>query len=610
MARHINADMQYATWFAELNWMSYEGRSVTRWGSADNQDSGSVHQPSSLRLAYNPSQNVTTSIWHLMMRKFRAVMGYRAIVLRAHFWFRHGTSAGSQSFNMQCHRFLKAAGYPEFDDCGMIYRDQSEGLRWFAEAYGAQIGEDLSSLPIATVTWVNDRNAGQFFDDPLDLTDYFATQLLEAEDLYFELWQNNTNEDLFLGTSVLTERPKFEVFFVYPVEMFPESATESGKIDYSRLLDTDNEPISLGAYQTGQTGAGHLFFLANFSRETLAHIEVWDDYPEWTTPVAGGGNGGSGDLAYVEVFESCVSQRWEIKFSNATDFEVKATLFLDNLESLHSQYDADPDWTHDTATDWTSPDGSVTLPAAAWSGTPQADDVFVFFTRGQTTPSSWPADSNDQVQITQDDGGSPDAAGWRPINGRRTESTGSVTIDAATKTINVKRIVPTDWPVGTPVYIANADDIDEGTIKSVTATTVEIENLSVSGNSYAAGAIVATTLPIRSLAAAKWAELTDDSGVFQANAKRLYIAGADTYGFTGGATVFVQSNAVPDNYELGVINLITSTYVELQADMVNDYEPGSMVIQRETGEAKFWLRVVADPAAAEGLREFRLNVIA
>jgi len=611
MARTIVADMKYSTWYSELDWMRYDSRSVTRWGSPDNFDGGDAYRPDDLRLDYNPSQGVMTSIWHLLMRKFRAVMGYRAIVLRAHFWFRYGdTSPGSTSFNMQCHKFLKAAGYPELDDCGAVYRDESEGLKWFSDAYAAQLGQDLSSLPIATVTWVNDRNRGDFFDDALDLTDYFATQLLESDDLFFELFQNNTSADLFLGTSVLVERPLFEVAFVYPVEMYPESVTESGKIDFSRLLNTDNEPISLGAYQQGQTGAAQLFFLANFSREVLAHVEVWDDHPEWTDPAADAGNGGSGDLGYIDVFEDCVSQRWEVKFTSATDYEVKATSYLDNIESLHPQYDADPSWEGDTSTDWTSPDGSAQIPAAAWSGTPQAGDIFVFFTRGQTTDSSWAADSNDQVEITKDSGGSPDSSAWRPINGRRTLSTSSVTIDGATKTVDVKRIVTADWPAGTPVFLANANTIDEGTIQSVTTTSITIENLSITSNVYAAGAIVATTLPIRSLPAAKWAELTAASGVSQANKRRLYIADASTYGFTGGATIYVQSNDNPENYESGIIDTITSTYIELTTDMINDYEVSSMVIQRESGEAKFWLRVVADPTTQEELKEFRLNVIA
>jgi hypothetical protein len=562
-----------------------------------------------MRLTYQPSQGVYEIAMSYLMRKFRAEMGFRAIVLRAYWYFRYGGSdGGSGAFDFRCYSFLKDAGYPELDDCHIQYRDISATIPWGLGGFSPQYGMDITSSPIAKITAdQNGLNNGDLFD-PLDITEYFAKQLLENDDLWLSLFQVTSSSTLWIGSSTLVERPKLIVDYLFPVEMYPEHPTESGYIDLSRLLNTDNEPISLGAYQKGETGAAHLFFVKNFSRSAIAHLEVWDDFPEWTQPEADSGNGGSGVLGYVEPFEACVSQRWEVKFSSSSAFEIKAEAYLDNIESLHPQYDADSDWLGTTASDFDSVDGSLRIPSAAWSGTPSAGDIFVFYTRGQTTNPAWPSDSNDQVEIAEDDGGSPGT--WRPINGQRTILTTADSVDAATITIAVKRIDVNAWPLGDPVFIADSNNIDIGEIQSVTPYSITIENLTITNNNYGIGAIVATTLPIRSLAASPWAQTTADSGASEADPRKIYIANADTYGFSGGANVYLQSNDVPDNYENLIIANITSTYIEVTTDLENDYEVGSVLVERETGEKKFYLRVNSDLATDEELKQFRLNIIA
>lgn len=605
MARSIIADTDYQTWLDEWDWRDWTARSTTRWGSGNNYDGGDTFESGDLRLTYNPGQGVDECAFHLMMRRFRAVMGFRALVLSARWRIKKG-STGTGIFDTRVHEFLKP--FPDIaGGCGVVYKDTSESLRWYLDGYCPQYGFDISTNPVAQASLDQGAvNQNDFFNEYFELRDYFARQLLNNEDLWLDVFQISSSSTLWFGTSALQERMSLDVYYLFPVEMYPEAAV-GGVPDFSRLLNIDNEPISLGAYKQGETGTPQRFFLKNFSRQTLSHVEVWDDYPEWTVPAADADNGGSGALAYVEPFESCVSQRWEIKFTSATDFEIKATSYLDNIESLHPQYDADSDWEGDTSTDFTSPDGSIKIPAAAWSGTPSTDDLFVFYTRGNTTDNTWPADSNDQVEMCDDDAGTP-SGDWRPITAQRTILTAGVTIDATTKTFTVKRIDTTKWPVGGEVQISNASTIDQGNIQSVTATTIVVENLSITNNVYAADDLVATTLPFRGLAAATWGELAAASGASETNPDRIYIDDALTLGFTDGQDIFIQSNATPTLYETKTIDTVYSNYILLTEDLANDYAVGDICLEYGSGEAAFWLRVVASSTSDEELKEFRLNV--
>lgn len=611
MARLITADMEYTVWFDEFDWHEYYGRSSTRWGSANNNDGGDTYQQSDVRLAYNPGQAVYCVAMHYLMRRFRAEMGFRAHVLQALWSFKQGTTPGSAVLDHRLHSFYKSAGYPDLGDITPVYRDESGSLKWFSDAYFPQYGQDISGAAVAQAYFDLATLAGNYFD-AFDITDYFSEQLLTNEDLWLELFQVTSSTSAFVGTSVLGERPKIEVSYFFPLEMFPEAAV-GGVADLARLLNTDNQPIDLGALQAGETGSPVQLHLVNFSGAAIVHAEIWDDFPQWSPPAAAAGNGGDKALAYISVFEACTSQRWEVKFLTATTFEVKATAYLNELESLHPQYDADGDWQGAVGGDWSDPDGNVTIPTAAWSGTAVADDLITFRTRGNTTNATWPADSNDQVEMTPDDSGSPgnpDNALWRPITGQRTVATAGVTIDAATKTVTVQRIDTSKWPVGTEVFIADRNNIDRGTVKSVGATSVEIEGMAVTSNVYAAGAQVATTLALRDIPAAKWAQLTAASGASEPNADRLYIDNAATYGFAGSQTVFVQSLLDPEGtYEEALVDTVQTDYLDLDTDLVNDYVAGAMVIERGSGEVLFHIRPNTDVGTIEQLKQFRLNIL-
>jgi hypothetical protein len=606
MARHLDCDCKYSVWNSQWDWAKISGRSTTKWGSATNMNGTTVYNSSDNRLGYSPSAGeVDEMACKFLMAKVRAVLGYRAIILTAPFRMVQVGASGSSTCTMRVAKFLKP--YPDINQISYLYKDVGSVTPWFNSGYAAQFGHDISSTPIATALY--DKSIAQYtYYPPIDIKTYLQEQLLRNDDLWLSIWQQDTATFFFVSGPNHASYPwDLDIYYLFPIEMFP--ALGDGTIDLTRLLNVDNEPLDLGAYQRLQTGAAVKFMLKNFSSATIAHVEVWDDHPQWSDPQPDAANTGSGDLAYASVYEACCSQRWEVKFSSASAFEVKATAYLDNVTSLHPAYDATPAWQGTTGGDWSDPSGNVTIPSAAWSGTPATNDLFVFYTRGQTTDAAWPEDSNDQVEICSDNGGAP-LADWRPVNGRRTESTSSVTIDATTKTVNVQRIVTADWPIGGEVFVANQDTINPGTIKSVTATTVEIENLTADSNVYAAGAIVATTLPLRDIAASQWGQLSADSGPGQTYKDRVYVANADQIFTATGVPVFVQSVMDPDTSEAAMILAVTGTYIQLTGDLTNNYEAGDMVARTGQGEAAFWLRVVASGSTDEELKEFRLNVIA
>jgi hypothetical protein len=606
--RRLYADFEYASWYATFDWTALGGRSITRWGSPNDAALTASYRTSGAQLMYNPSSaEVRSLLTKILMAPYRAVLGSRAIILSA-LWQMWRTTAGVGTLNLKLHSMIEP--FPDLSDCTFVYKDATGPVTWFNGGYAPQWGQDVTSAPDA-IQALDTTPAQPALDLELEIKDYFAQQLLENADLWFELFQTSHATGIVLGTSTASRRPKLDIRYLFPVEMYPADEI-TGNIDLSRMLNVDNQPINLGALRQGQTGPAHKFFLKNFSRQVLDLVELWDDFPEWSVPAADSGNTGSGVLGYVTPAEACVSQRWEVKFSSATEYEVKATSYLDNIESLHPSYDSDSAWEGLTSGSWTDPDGNITLPSAAWSGTPAANDLFVFYTKGNTTLNLWPADSNDQVEMADDVAGSPGT--WRPINAQRTLLSAGVTIDAATKTVSVKRIDTTKWPVGDPIFLwssANAT-IDAGTIKTVTATTIEIENLAVTSNVYAANDLVATTLPFTSLGATAWGQLATDCGVSQTYKDRLYVAYPEDCGFQDSDSVYVQNMNDGTIYEEAVVSAVVTGangYLDLTADLVNDYVEGSLVVVVGSGEKAFHLRVVAGPTSNEERKTFRLNVI-
>ena len=551
------------------------------------------------------------SMIKIALTNLRAQIGHAPVLFRAllRLWGAGPTSA--PSLVSGAYRLMTQ---PDWGDSSIRYRDVSAVLPWTGAAYSPLPGVDIAKVPFATLTTPARAGADTTYGDYLDLTDELASALLGARDLTFLLSKYPRTADGSVATNywywdVGGRRPHLDYIYQLPVEAF--SALPDGTIDLATPLDSrdnlDEFRRFIGWVQRGETGTAVKAFVKNLSGRSIPHLEIFDDHPEWSDPVQVAGTG-TGSLGYVTLADAAVSQQYYIKFTSSTAYQVKGIAWRNNPTSLNPTYGT-TGWDGATTGDFTAPSGGLTIPSAAWGAGTLVNDEFELSILGNTTDAAWPADANDQVEIANDNGSNaPDAATWRPINGQRTKSTASVTINATTKTISVRRIETAKWVVGCKAFIADQTNINTGIIDSVTATTVVISGLTANSNVYAANAYVGTTLPIRTLGAAVFTQSTAAAGVSQTVKNRIYVE--DVTGFVQGDIVFVQDI---DNPEIGAGATIAtggvgSTYLDFNANMTVDFGVGAVVFKSGSGEAAFWLRPVATLSTIEQRKDFRLNV--
>ena len=353
------------------------------------------------------------------------------------------------------------------------------------------------------------------------------------------------------------------------------------------------------------------FFLANLGKRTLPHVEVWDDSPEWTKPVAGTGNAGTAALAYVVCSESAaVSQKLTIKFTSPTAYQVQSLAYRDNGTDLHATFANDVGWNGTVGADLVLGLGGVTIPAAAWSGTAVANDTIIVYITGQSTDyANWPADSNAQVDMAKDSAGAPDATTWRNIKMPRTTLDAGFTVNSTgTLTLTTLQIAPANYPAGRRIAVANATTVDYGTVQAgATATSIPIQFDSATNNVYAVGAKVTCALVARSLGTKLWALSTGAAGAGQSNAAVIPLTGAQTKGFTAASTIVIQDVATGVQEEATIAS-VSDTQITCSALLANAYGSGAFVVQAGAGEVAFWNRIDALPSTVEELKRYRLNV--
>lgn len=580
-------------------------------------------------------------------------------------------------------------------DTNSRYRDVSATETWYEDTYSPYPSQDRASSPAFesdNLTWTTSERA------LWDVTDLVTLALRDNISCKWMLWpKGNQYYAIDWKPSDTSRRPTLEFYYLYPIEFYEDSG---GVLNYAATIQEEEDGhYYIGAVERGQTGSAVKCWIRNYSGETQ-HVELFDDHPEWTTPYQSSGTG-TGQLDYVTLADNAVSQKYEPVFYSATQYEVRATAYRDNATSLHPTINADASWRGSVSSDFTAPSGGLTIPAAAWQPGTVLDDEFDIGVRGNTTDSSWPADSNDQVEMTYDNAGSADASGWRPVLGRRELSTNTVAVDSTSKFFPVRHLATADWPVGVPCFIQSQDYIDEGVITSaqvralgsdtftgsgtddlvaptgnyngnanrtyrlqidangtpdtfswsrdgstswvatgvdVQSTSFELEDgifiywsattghtigdywtfdadtwgvtvgsLSAGSNSYAAGSVVGTTLPLRSVTAAVYSQVSAPSGVSETPSSRIYLD--DTTGFTAGDDLFIQQTGNPDVYEYVTIDTsgVHTGYVDLTTSLTNDYDDGDFCTKTDAGERAFWVRPVAGIATVEELKRLRIN---
>lgn len=588
--------------------------------------------------------------------------------------------------------------YSSWDDSdtNSRYKDVSALTTWYEDTYGPYPGQDRESAPSYQGPSNESCNSGERWEQ--DITSIVERALRDNTPIEFMLWPTNNagGRAIYWKETDTTRNPRLYFFYLYPIEFYEDVG---GSIDYSSAIqEAEDGHYYIGAVERGQTGSATKGWIRNYSG-AAQHVELFDDHPEFSVPVQRVGTG-TGLLDFVTLAEAAVSQKYTVVFYSSTQYEIKAEAYRDNAVSLHPQIDADATWRGTVGSNFTAPSGGLTIPSAAWQPGTLLNDEFEIGVRGNTTDVTWPADSNDQVEITQDDGGVADAAEWRPITGRREMSTNTVVVDATSKFFPVRHLLTGEWPIGNRCFIMDVNNIDEGTITGAQERLLDTtpaftgtgdDDLTPSGNyngnenrtyrvqidaegspdtfswsrdgtttweatgvaivdgqlledgvylnwggldnhttgdywlfdadtwgitvgsltsgahSYAAGATVATTLPIRSLSAAVFANVSAPSGASETPASRLYLD--DTTGFTQGDIVFVQQVANQGIYESRTIATggVQSTYLDLTAALTNDYDSGDFCTKQGSGEAAFWMRPVATVSTVEELKRLRAN---
>lgn len=611
---------QQADFFARMG----AGRSIIIDKNSLNAIDSAASDPDKLDVR-NP-QTVTDSIFRSFVKiallKVRASVGHSPMVVRARLVLyddsNQSQDESAAAWTPALFRILTAR-LPDWADCNTRYRDISASLGWGDDAsiWAPVPGQDHHPVPFATITIPTTATmaaAWWYFD----VTNELKEKLASGEDLTFMLCK--TPIGTFNGGSYYTRMlfhwkddaghyPYLELSYMMPIEFFagkPDNSIDLQKI-LDNSLDLDIGNLLLGSVERGETGSPVPVFCKNLGGRILKHFEVEDDSPEWSTPVNDAGNTGSAVLGYVGLDNNSVSQEYTIKFTSATAFQVLALAYKENSSSLNPTYGT-TGWDGVIGSDWTAPSGGLTIPAAAWSGTPVANDKIYVNVTGQSTPSSWAADSGLQVEMAKDSAGSPDAATWRPVRGQRTYLASGVTIDNTSKTLTVRRITPADWPAGTKGFVADGTNIDEFTVVSATTTSVSVTFPSATGHAYSTGAKVCTTLPFRDTGLSVSAKSTAAAGVNETNPALIPLTNAATIGFTAASKVVIQSIDDPAVQEEITALSVDNVKITASAYLVNEYPSGSMVVQAGSGEVRFWLRIVSLPSTMEQLKRLRLTV--
>jgi len=648
--------------------------------------------------------------WQLAMAQLRARLGHAPIVLSALLKIWRATLADTfDAVNFDLHRVLSAL---DIEDLSYRYRDYSALTTWYLDAWAPVPGKDIIESPFSAALLSGPYTEPTPGDYSVlyDVTQELTAALLSGVDWAFlqKVRKAPATGSYHRATFYFDtqgKRPHLAVRYMLPLEFYAADVA-SGLIRLDKPLDAskglDLYRLYLGAVERAQTGTPVKLFLRNHGEVTHPILQVWDDSPTWSDPVQIAG-AGSGVLSHVVLAESAVSQQYTAKFTSASAFQVKGVAYRDNPTSLNPTYGTGG-WDGTIGSDFVAPSGGLTIPAAGWSLAGfQVNDEFEFSVLGNTTDAAWPADSNDQVEMTFDSGGSADGANFRPIPGQTTRSTASVTIDATSKKFPTKAVVALSWPASTKAFVSDADGspIQHGAVASVAtaalgtaaftgsglndltrsgnyrgnadrnyrveldatgtpdtfkwshdggssweatgvaitgalqhledgvyvtfaATTghtlgdrwdwtatcwgVTLSGLTNNSDVMPAGSIVATTLPLLSVAPGVWRQASADFGASSSPANRVYLTVAPGSDFTAGQTVFVQDLANEAVYEERVIQTVAATYLDMTAAFAGDYEAGAIVLRKGSGEKALWLRPHTTSGTTEQRKDFRLNV--
>lgn len=475
---------------AEFDGTSWNGsRSILVYGNDTNQVAGVIdHNQNDISFGHLPGGNNLryTAVLQIGIDGIKAILGQIPVLVNVDLTF---VPYGSTTFGyLDIYRMYKGWDVGDTDN---RYSDRTGLITWYEDTYAPYPGQDRASvatsrMPGATTV----ANTGRYSFENVTEILRLALRNNEPFRVYFDGDAGGSSSTVVwnMRPTITTRRPTLEISYLYPLEFF--ESLSNGDIDYSSTVqETEDGHYYLGPVERNSTGSATKGWVRNFT-EADVQAELFDDHPEWIDPVQRTGTG-TGDLDFVTLATNATSQLYTVVFYSSTQYEVKAEAYRDNSVSYHPTINADGTWRSDTSSSWTSPSGGLTIDSTMWQGANiSSGDEFEIGVRGNTTDTSWPYDSNQQVEMCNDDGlGAPDGD-WRPVLGRRERLTASVTVDATSKFFPVRHLDDAEWPVSTPIFVHNTSTINEGTITSTqerdmpafTFTGSGLDDCTLSGN--------------------------------------------------------------------------------------------------------------------------------
>jgi hypothetical protein len=459
------------------DWKAYHiyGQSTAIDSSGSNVAGGGLTTPTgTFKIPMSQGADISKTFFRMKVNTLRRIISNNPQIAVANAWFWGTAFAASRVIE-----WWRAINLPN-DATGnqnYRYRSISPAVTWKDDAYSPLPGVDIDKLSFTSKTYTapTTPTAHNYF---IPITDVLLRairgnapfkimgKVAATGGSNFEFYVEGAGKEVYA-----------DIWYWNAVEFFESDG--AGNIDLSKLIDSTDQ-VYMGVVERGESSTPIEIFIRNFTSALIKTNEVFDDHPEWTVPYQNVGTG-TGQLDYVDLDPAAVSQKYTIKFSSPTAFEVLAEADGNNPDSLHPSYDADPNWVGNTS-GWSAPTGGFSIPSTAWQSGMLVNDEFIVYVSGNTTDASWPADSNQQVQITFNSGGVADAANWRPITGHRIKTAASVTIDATTKLIPTLKIDTSDWPIGNRAWIGDDSAIQHGDVKSVQTASIGSTSHTGTGN--------------------------------------------------------------------------------------------------------------------------------
>lgn len=338
---------------------------------------------------------------------------------------------------------------PGFDESTFTFQIYKTGSNW--DEYAGKIGTDLTSAELGSMTFTQadydsmatgfGGTGGPVVWKAVDITSEVSYRVDRNEDAIImgHIWAFPGNIDEFFTIRNSTDATNqafvnayLDIEYVPPIVFHGCQAVSGRPIDLSKVLDVEpfesDRHVYGGFIDSGESGEVYKYALRNSRKErTARRIVIEATRSIANTPASNVLNSGNAKLRSVDTFDLTTDisgaitkltprGRWELRFISSTNYDV---YFDEGFTGTYSLVIANRSMASDVTVQVSSKD-AIRIRAAKFSGTPANTDKINFDTVGDTTPTSYPADSKDMMFLippTVAGGDIADTAQKRTIKG-------------------------------------------------------------------------------------------------------------------------------------------------------------------------------------------------